>query len=212
MPLEPFDVRGGEMQPLWVTISVPAETPPGRYVGSVSVSAADDTAQEVALYVDVWDIELPLHGRLRTGFGVVMKGDIRRWYGFTGDVPEDFSRKLYKLMLSNRINPAGLYVRDVWPALSDLDWCRSEGLNALCLGNVGQATPQRLRDLAYAAEELRKRGLLDTAYAYGPAILSDDDIGRARDAFSKIRRFVPGLKRACPRAPSNPFGAMSTRG
>lgn len=202
MPLEPFAVPANEIQPLWVTVSVPAEAQPGKYVGELTVSTPADPPQRIKLVVEVWDIELPLRGRFRTGFGNVFRGDVCQWYGFRGDPPEEFRRKFYETLLKNRVNPAGLYVRELWPLREDFDWCYERGLNALSLGNLGVADARRLQSLAEAADWLRQRRLLDMAYAYGFSHLSAEDMPRAREGFSKVRRLIPGLRRACPIPPT----------
>lgn len=201
MPIGPFDIPQGTIQPLWVTVSVPADAAPGDYVGEIRVSSKDEAVQTVALRVQVWDVELPLHGKFRTGFGSVFRGDIRRWYGFPGEPPEDFRRKFYDLLLKNRINPAGLYVQELWPLRDDIEWCHERGMNAISLGNLGTADAQRLRDIVTDAAWLRQRRLLDMAYVYGFSCLCEEDFSRAQEAFSKVRRFIPGLERACPVQP-----------
>jgi hypothetical protein len=201
MPLERFEVPAGEIQPLWITVSAPPDAKPGHYVGKLTVSAADEPPQAIALKVEVWDIELPLHGKFRTGFGNVFRGDVCQWYGFKADPPADFRRKFYDVLLKNRVNPAGLHVREVWPLLEDFDWCRERGLNALSLGSLRGASSKRLQDLYEVAEELRERDLLDIAYVYGFSGLRPQEIERARHSFSKVRQHIPGLRRACPMPP-----------
>ena len=206
LPLEQFDVPAREIQPLWVTVTVPPDTPPGEYVGEITVSTAADPPQTVRLVVEVWDIELPLRGRFRTGFGNVFRGDVCQWYGFAGDPPEDFRRKFYDVLLSNRVNPAGLYVREMWPLQEDFEWCHERGLNAICLGNLGLADVRRLQDLARAADRLRERKLLDIAYVFGFSNLAGpEDLERAREGFSRVRRLIPGLRRASPNPPIKPL-------
>jgi hypothetical protein len=202
LPLETFDVPAGEIQPLWVTVSVPPNARPGTYVGTLTVSSDASPPQTIRLNLEVWDVELPLRGKLKTGFGCVVRGDISQWYGFKGDPPEDFRHKLYNLLLRNRVNPASLYIQEVWPLWSDFDWCYERGLNALSLGSLEIADTERLSKLAADAQRLRDRGLLDMAYVYGYGETDEASLQRARDGFSKVRRLIPGLRRACPISPT----------
>jgi hypothetical protein len=202
LPLETFDVPAGEVQPLWVTVSVPPEARPGVYTGTVTVSSEAGAPQTIRMIVEVWDVTLPLRGKLKTGFGCVVRGDMSQWYGFKGDPPEDFRRKLYGLLLRNRVSPASLYIQEVWPQWSDFDWCYERGLNALSLGSLEVADTARLSRLAEGAERLRQRGLLDMAYVYGYGESDEASLERAREGFSKVRRLIPGLRRACPIAPT----------
>jgi hypothetical protein len=202
LPPEPFDVPAQEIQPLWVTVSVPPDATPGQYTGTLTVTAEGDAPQTIKLSLEVWDIQLPLHGKFRTGFGTVIRGDVSQWYGLRGDPPEDFRHKFYSVLLRNRINPASLYIQEVWPLWSDFDWCYERGLNALSLGSLQVADTRRLMDMARIADGLKQRNLLDMAYVYGYGDLSEEEVGLAREGFSKVRRALPGLRRASPVAPN----------
>ncbi len=55
----PFDLSAGSNQPIWVDVHVPPLTPPGRYVGSFTVTS-DQGQGSVALRLTVWNFALPL--------------------------------------------------------------------------------------------------------------------------------------------------------
>ncbi|MEZ4417753.1 MAG: DUF6067 family protein [Gemmatimonadota bacterium] len=56
------DVPAGEVQPLWLGLRVPDDTPPGRVSGRVRVSAAGGRGKEIAVAIDVRDGQLADHG------------------------------------------------------------------------------------------------------------------------------------------------------
>jgi hypothetical protein len=201
LPLGPFDVPAGDIQPLWVTVSVPADAAPGRYQGWLTVGDSDSSVLGADLRVDVWDVELPLHGRFHTGFGTMLPGDITEWFGLDGLPPQDLRRRLEGLLLRNRVNPAALYDADPFPPEEDLDWCRSQGMNAWCLGNVTRLSDAGLADISAAARKLREQGLLDSAYVIGYGETDAASVREASQTFRAVRRLAPGLRRASLMAP-----------
>jgi hypothetical protein len=68
-PFEPFVAKGGQCQPLWVTVHVPAGAPAGEYVAPIELSATDADPIELFLRVEVLDFELPTTPALKTDFG-----------------------------------------------------------------------------------------------------------------------------------------------
>ncbi len=211
LPPEPFTLPAKEVQPLWVTVSVPADAEPGLYRGRILVSAEAEGTQAVVLSVNVWDLTLPLHGKFQTGFGMVFGGDVSQWYGLRGDPGPEVRRRFHKVLLDNRVNPAGLYEERTWPPIEDVAWCREHGMNAISLGSLGAADPQRLASLTADALALRERGLLEDAYLFGFGSLLPDGVRSAAEAFDRARKQLPGVRRACPVSPSKPLWGHANR-
>ena len=69
LPSGPFDVPAATRQPLWFSISVPADASPGVYCGRVTIRQGD---RSVATPVElrVRSFRLPRPGRLATAFGL----------------------------------------------------------------------------------------------------------------------------------------------
>ncbi len=107
-----FDVKKENVQPLWVTIYVPADACPGNYKGTVRVTAKGHPVQDARFSVKVWDFSLPDRPSLRTGFdfyeylvGVrhpARKGETDESYRSR---LEDLTRAYYMDMLQHRIAP-----------------------------------------------------------------------------------------------------------
>ena len=55
---EPFELRGGETRPLILDVHVPADAAPGRYRGSVEITAGGKT-ERVPVNVTVWRLTMP---------------------------------------------------------------------------------------------------------------------------------------------------------
>jgi len=205
MPPTAFDVPAGEVQPLWVTVSIPADAVPDTYRGTVSVSVPGEEAQSVALSVNVWELSLPVRGRFKTAFGMVFEGDVSQWYGWEEDPGPEVRRRFCDVLLRNRVSPAGLYVGRSWPPPEDVAWCRERGMSAVSLGNLGAATPERLAALAEDARGLSDAGLLEHAYVFGAGSLLPDGVASSAEAFDRVRRVLPGVRRACPVSPTRPL-------
>jgi hypothetical protein len=58
-PAEVTAGKGGAVQPVWITVRVPADARPGQYTGSLTVAARDCTPVEVPLRLRVIDWALP---------------------------------------------------------------------------------------------------------------------------------------------------------
>ena len=74
----PVDLAAGRSQPFWVTLHVPAGTPPGDYRGHL-IFAADGLTRRIPLLAHVWGFELPRETHVRSGLGLD-PGLIRRYH------------------------------------------------------------------------------------------------------------------------------------
>jgi hypothetical protein len=169
MPLKPFEVSVGNVQPVWVTVHVPDGTPPGAYRSMLTVATEGAKPQEALLEVQVRGFSLPVRGRLKTAF-CTSPGMWEMWHkpeevataegtksighgyhSFKAQaakvVPDDKWKELYQFLLDHRISPSVIYsgigeegARTV-PPRADLEWCYERGQNTICLGSVdvGQA-------------------------------------------------------------------------
>jgi len=203
LPLEPFEVRAGELQPLWISLYVPPGTVPGTYCGQVRVTAEGGATASWPLQLRVWDLTLPRPSRLKTAFSILQRYDACRWYGFEGLPPPDFRLRLHELLLEHRLNPASLYTSEMWPPREDLQWCVERGLNALNLRTVDSDKPEVIGYVREQAAWLREHGWLPLAYVYGFDEVAPDRYDDVVKAFSAVRQAVPELRRACTVAPND---------
>jgi hypothetical protein len=65
----PFDLPAGQTHGFWVDVPVPAQAPPGDYLGSYRVSAEGRKPVEIPVTLTVWAFELPRVCTLVTAFG-----------------------------------------------------------------------------------------------------------------------------------------------
>jgi hypothetical protein len=91
LPDGPVDVPRDTVQPLWLTISIPADAKPGAYAGELYVKPADQDAIRVDLRLRVWAFALPPQPSLRCAVALDPTA-LARWYHgasdpTAGDVP-----------------------------------------------------------------------------------------------------------------------------
>lgn len=182
LPVERFDVEPGWAQPVWVTVFVPEGTPPGRYAGEATISAAGNPDASVPIEVTVHAFTVPVEGHLKTAFAL-MEGFLEKVYGREGVTPQ-LRRAYGDFLLAHRLNPDDITRTDL-PAIDDLLHYRDRGLTAFnvlnmvkprgsaawnCFSPVDFYTPAFQAELVskldpYVAE-LKQRGLVDKAYVY----------------------------------------------
>ena len=69
LPMEPFDVKKEEVQPVWVTVHVPTGVRAGTYRGRIEVRPSNATPKEVEVAMKVRDFALPDRSPLEMMFG-----------------------------------------------------------------------------------------------------------------------------------------------
>lgn len=70
----PFEIDAHARAFVWVDLRVPADAKPGRYAGTLTVSALGETAQKVPLILRVWNYVMPRQSHIRTAFGTGFSG------------------------------------------------------------------------------------------------------------------------------------------
>lgn len=111
---EPFEVKPGRTQPVWVEVRVPKDAVPGDYHARIDIAPtnADSTVVEYTLHV--YSFELPTESLLDTAFGLY-DGDIAQEHGVERGSKEDkdLHKKYYELLLDRGVStyniPADLF-------------------------------------------------------------------------------------------------------
>lgn len=68
----------GRTQSLWVTLDMPARTPPGEYHGEIELLEEDDLLLRVPVSVTVWNVTLPRRPTFRTNQQLWARGEHRK--------------------------------------------------------------------------------------------------------------------------------------
>ena len=118
------------LQPYMVTVAVPAGQTPGLYQGTLTVKADGLAPCTVDYQCQVYNFSLPVRGEMKTWFSMCF-------------VPEDkeLRRQHYDAFFEHRLNPVSMYAcfhrgYPHWfaPALEDVPYCLSRGMNFLTIG------------------------------------------------------------------------------
>lgn len=76
--------------PLWLTVSIPSETPPGTYNGSISVMDGTKVLTELPVSLAVWKYNLPTPAEMYKSFGEIWSFTTNQFTGTnltTGQLP-----------------------------------------------------------------------------------------------------------------------------
>lgn len=87
LPAGVFNVKAGEVQPLWIAVDTPAGAVAGEYEGKVVIKSGDYSKQ-IEVTVRVRDFQLPRPGSFAAPFGLYA-GDIPKWYYGDSDYEEN---------------------------------------------------------------------------------------------------------------------------
>jgi len=187
------DVRDDEHVAFWIDVATESDTPPGRYKGNITITAAGCKPIVIQLNVQVWDFELPQGTHLRNAF-TYAEYAVRRFYGDKWGT--ELAYKYYDFILDHRLNIDHLY-RGTMPDFNVIAYGISRGMNAFNLGadfrHIGPGGPSDALD-RYVAR-LKERGWLDLAYVYGfDEVKAQEDFEAMKEAFGTIHRYYPDLK------------------
>ncbi len=182
LPIKSFDVDPGWAQPVWITVHVPEDAPPGGYTGRVILSADGHPDAAVPLSLRVHDFAIPPRGRLKTAFAL-MQGFLEKVYG-AGKVTAELRQAYGDCLLAHRLNPDDITRTDL-PRIEDLVRYRDRGLNAFNVLNMVQPrgsapwrcwspvefyTPEFKRSLIAKLDpfvaDLKEHGLAERAFVY----------------------------------------------
>ncbi len=208
LPPGRFHVPPGFTQAIWVTIHAPPGTPPGEYVGRLSVRPANRPAAEVKILARVYGFDVPTQGHLKTAFAL-MDGFLERVYG--RPLTAQLRQKYGDFLLRHRLNPDDIS-RTSPPAIEDLLVYKDRGLNAfnvlnmveergsrvwVCYSPLSVYTPefkQRLIDrLDRYVAKLREHGLTGRAYVYTFDERGEDFYPVIEDFFGMVKRRYPEI-------------------
>jgi hypothetical protein len=224
LPPTAFNVRAGELQPVWITVTTTAQTKAGTYSGKLLVKANGVVKATLPLSIDVADFTLPA----RPQFGSFALGSgaetVAAYYSgdANGKIMEGFAVEAAKRHLPpvNLINGWG-WKTPKSPKAADgtydftqldrwLDVLKPNGLTCFPMASAprfrkfggGDYTAEFKRELgafihAYAAH-LKQKGVADGALFYNIDEASNDPQTREWDACKELYAVV---KQAAPDVP-----------
>jgi hypothetical protein len=199
--LKSFDVKAGDMQPVWISVKPPSGTKPGEYVGGITVHPANAPSRTLEMRVNVWGFDLPKETHLRTALSY-REPFVEQVYG---ELTPEMNRRYEEFLLTHRMNPDNIYRYDP-PAVEDVVRWDKLGMNAF---NITYAVkPADLKpNASYPAEakakildvldtmipQYKAAGVYDKAYVYGFDEVRPDSHNAMTDIFGAIKAKYPDL-------------------
>ena len=190
VPLRPVDIPHEECRSFWVEVRTPANTKPGIYKGTITVSGKNIAPSDIELSIKVWPFVLPQKQVVETCTWLNRAGK----RGKNRETKIGEYKKFCEFFLDYKINPLGLgkfffKKNDYSTVLDNLDWAAKKGLTRFQIPRL------KGKSLKNFCDALREKNLFDNAMIYG---FKDEPHPRDYEAFKKdseeIRKIEPNLK------------------
>jgi len=200
---ERFDIKAGQVQPLWINVRVPADARPGAYRGTVTLRLTDGREQSVPLECRVWDFAVPKQQHLETCF-LLRPDELKRFYKLA-KVPIELFEQWIDFCLDHRIS---LTLCD-WPDFkTDMERLVARQLDrggsAFCLGvgwfQKGKPEDRRKHNQQIVAgfkplyDRAKGRGWIDRAYVYCHDEIGKEDYAFARELYAELKKAMPDVR------------------
>ena len=199
--LKGYNIKEGELQPVWIRVTAPAGTPAGDYKAYITVKALNAQPVKLGLNVKVWDFDVPQERHLRTAMSLY---DVYLPYAY-GQLTEPMRERYEDFVLSYRINPDNIYRKEMPPIESLKRWDK-KGLNAFNILYVqkpdgikaGDPFPaerkeQLLKQIDESVALLKANGLFSKCYLYGFDEISTESFAAMKDIFGEVKKRHPDL-------------------
>lgn len=195
-----FDVKTGDVQPVWVTLRVPLGTPPGTYTGAITVQPQNAGAKTIPVSLKVWGFDIPARSNTLRLALTWDEGASQSIHGKADWDAKGLKRKYADMLLDHRIGPDNIY-RGAPQSVEDAKYAVERGATAINLLNVGwpaSYTDAQIEAILKRIESVWKQyqdaGIADKAYVYG---FDETYHEKAiKQIYGAIGKKFPGLKRA----------------
>jgi len=190
------DINANDRVPFWVDVFTHADTPPGDYVATITVTADGCDPVNLQLNVHVWDFELPVSSSLDTAFSCQTTHAVPLYGVDWTETPGGMHYKMFDIMLEHRLNVTELYRTSSPTPFSWIQYWESKGATSFCLGKVPAILndPGKKATLDTLVADLRAAGLLDMAYVYGFDEVGPDKFETICIKFGQVHSDYPGLR------------------
>lgn len=157
LQLDTLSVPAGERQPLWVTISVPRETPSGIYNGKIEVKSTNGGSSEIPVSLRVWGFDIPVRSNIKTLTWVKTLKE-------SGGDSRENRKAYYDLLLKHRLGPGGNIELDE----DMLGFCMERGMNAFILDNIPNLARKNQDNYTESYKDSLRTRLNDYVDRFGP--------------------------------------------
>ena len=199
--------NAGDRVAYWVDVATRAETAPGDYTATITITADNSPTTTRTLNIHVWDFELPRVSSLPTAFSLDL-WMARALYGASTWDSKDIERKFWDMQLEHRLSICHLY-RNTPEPYNDFVYWVNRGANALNLVNASNMDRVTSSGLASLVSQVTAAGWLPMSYVYGFDEATQEKFPEMRDVFNEVHRRYPGL-RTMTTAGDASFGTSSS--
>lgn len=220
MPGGEFTVKAPSRQPIWFSVKVVKDTPPGVYHGAVTVTPKGMKPTMVPIAVTVWDFTVSDKTHLRTMTWLGM-GSARSFYGYKWSADDnrkngEMVRRYQDILLEHRLGPGGEVAahprkgRDGKYNFAGIDATLErligKGMNAFIMGTApnlkragkNEYSPEFIRKftemLKVYGDHLREKGWIDMAYVYTYDEAPKRHWGEVKKIAKAIKQTAPELR------------------
>lgn len=200
-----FNVKKGDVQPIWVTIQIPSDALAGVYSGEVFIKPRNAKAATIPVTLRVWDFTIPAKGsHLRMAFNWDESGSAAI-HGAADWKAKNLKHKYMDCLLKHRMGVDNIY-RGTPPKAEDVKYAVERGAGNFNLFNVGWPAKftdaqieSTLKRIEAALQQYETAGVADKAYIFG----FDEHYQEAAipQIYGAIGKKFPKLKRLASTGP-----------
>jgi hypothetical protein len=205
-----FDVRPGDLHPVWYGVRIPADAKPGVYQGTLTVSPAAEPAAVLPVRLEVWDFTLPAVPSLPTALSTrtefayqLAAGKETLPYGRI----QALNRAYDQFLLEHRSSPGyGIYRPNEWLEPDTLKQWADLGVSAFtifyiraeevkrCYPEVPPDLQAHFRNMIDRTLQMaRQLGIENRAHVYAADEVPNDCFPGLNKACEFIEKNYPGL-------------------
>ncbi|MBN2310376.1 MAG: DUF4091 domain-containing protein [Candidatus Hydrogenedentes bacterium] len=203
---EQFDVRQGDLQPVWFSVRTPPDAAPGVYTGALTIRPESEPEAIIPVTVEVWEFALPVRSSLRTAVHCAPA------YCYP---PEQFApervtaieQAFERFLAAHRVNPGSIYRPNKLLEGATLERWAKLDVNAFCIKYIRSGDlnapdglhmlPERLEHertfIAQSLELARQHDMEDRAYVYMFDELRGKHFEGINEVAAVIEREFPNL-------------------
>ena len=177
-------IKENTIQPLWIQIYTPKDTPSADYLGEIILKYAGSKTKSIKLKVHVFNFFLPKENHLKTAFDFYDSGLRRMYVKKEGEDSQEYNGRLSQLktkyyldMIKHRLMPIENFDLNDSYSLETLKFYLDNGLSSFAIGKYSGSNdnnwpkePNELNALIDVYREyakiLRDSNLIDKSYLY----------------------------------------------
>ncbi len=188
---EPFSIKPGEHQSIWILVYVPKEAEAGKYYAIITVAPENAPTAKIRLNLKVWNFTLPNTVHLRSAFGIWGEF-IAEQHHCGGQEYQNILIKYYESLLEHKISAYSLPVDIKSPEAEK--YFNDPRFTSFVIPYSGN-----LDEMRETVDFLRSKGWLEKGFFYPlDEPRTEEDYNTLKSMCIKIHSIDPNLKITSP--------------